>query len=369
MALCFAVNCKKTSMFLKAVVNMKIALLSPIAWRTPPRHYGPWESVVSLLAEGLVKRGVDTTLFATSDSCTAGRLHAVCQRGYEEDASIHPKVWECLHISEVFEQADEFDLIHNNFDFLPLTYSGLVKTPVLTTIHGFSSQSILPVYRKYNTKCFYVSISQADRSPELDYIATIHHGIDLSLFDFNPSPEDYLLFFGRLHHDKGAAEAVQIALACNRKLIMAGIIQDKEYFDTYINPFIDGARIVYLGSAGPEQRNELLGKASALLHPINFDEPFGLSIIEAMACGTPVIAINRGSMPEIINHSSNGFLVSNTEEAKEAVLHIEKINRYECRKTVEHGFTVDRMVDQYVEVYRRIVSGKELKPGHDISRV
>ena len=237
---------------------MRIAMLSPIAWRTPPRHYGPWESVVSLLTEGLVSRGYDVTLFATGDSETSGKLHAVCARGYEEDRSILPKVWECLHISELFEHADDFDIIHNHFDFLPLTYTGLITTPFVATIHGFSSPGILPVYKKYNHKVFYVSISDADRSPDLDYIKTIHHGIDMKQFDFQPEPDDYLLFFGRIHHDKGAREALEIARACNKKLIMAGIIQDEAYYHQYVEPHLDEQSAVYVGSVGPVQRNLLL---------------------------------------------------------------------------------------------------------------
>ena len=190
---------------------MRIAMLSPIAWRTPPRHYGPWESVVSLLTEGLIAKGVDVTLFATADSKTKGKLRAVCKAGYEEDEHGDPKVLECLHISSLFEVADEFDLIHNHFDFSPLTYSNLVTTPIVTTIHGFSSPRILPVYEKYNSNAYYVAISKADRSAKLDYISTIHHGIDLNEFTFNATPEDYLLFFGRIHPDKGAKEAIEIA--------------------------------------------------------------------------------------------------------------------------------------------------------------
>jgi len=334
---------------------MRIGMLSPIAWRTPPRHYGPWESMVSLLTEGLVSRGYDVTLFATGDSKTSGKLHAVCARGYEEDRSVMPKVWECLHISELFEHAEDFDIIHNNFDFLPLTYTGLITTPVVTTIHGFSSPGILPVYKKYNGKVFYVSISDADRSPELDYIKTIHHGIDIKQFDFQPEPDDYLLFFGRIHHDKGAGEALEIAKACNKKLILAGIIQDKAYYHQYIEPHLDNCNAVYVGTAGPVQRNRLLGKAYALLHPINFNEPFGLSVIESMACGTPVIAFNKGSMPELIEHGKNGFLVSGCEEAVEHVVRIKDINRSDCRRTVENRFTVDSMVEEYIDVYTQVL--------------
>ena len=337
---------------------MRIAMLSPIAWRTPPRHYGPWESVVSLLTEGLAARGHAVTLFATGDSLTTGTLHSVCPRGYEEDDSLIPKVWECLHIAEIFEHAGEFDLIHNNFDFLPLSYSGLVDTPVVTTIHGFSSPGILPVYKKYNKNNYYVSISDADRSPELDYIDTIHHGIDIGQFDFEPQPEDYLLFLGRIHPDKGTKEAIEIARACNKKLLIAGIIQDEEYYRRYVVRQLENGRVEYRGSVGPGERNTLLGRARAMLHPIDFNEPFGLSVIEAMACGTPVIAFNRGSMPELIVHGKNGFLVNSLDAALKAVSEVETIDRSYCRQYVEKKFTADRMVEEYIKVYNRILGEK-----------
>ena len=336
---------------------MKIAMLSPIAWRTPPHHYGPWESVVSVLTEGLVRRGVDVTLFATKDSVTRAELRGVCQSGYEEDRSIDPKVWECLHISEVFEHAQEFDLIHNHFDFLTLTYTALVKTPVLTTIHGFSSPKILPVYEKYNGKVHYVSISDADRNERLNYVRTIHHGIELEKFDFNPNPDDYLLFFGRIHPDKGTREGIEIARRAGRRLIIAGIIQDQSYFDAHVKPHIDDNQVQYIGSVGPAERNHVLGQAHALLHPIHFNEPFGLSVVESMACGTPVIAFNRGSMPELITSGTNGFLVHDVAGAVEALAQIGSLERAACRRTVEERFSTGRMVDEYLSVYREILSG------------
>ena len=335
---------------------MHIAMLSPIAWRTPPRNYGPWESVVSLLTEELVSRGYEVTLFATGNSDTSGKLHSVCAQGYEEDQSIIPKVWECLHISELFEQAEDFDIIHNNFDYLPLTYTSFIATPEVTTIHGFSSPGILPVYKKYNNKVSYISISEADRSAELDYIKTIHHGIDLNQFDFQPDPDDYLLFFGRIHPDKGTKEAIEIAGACNKKLILAGIIQDEAYYNQYIVPYLDDKNVIVIGSTGPVQRNQLLGKATALLHPINFEEPFGLSVIESMACGTPVIAFNRGSMPELIENGKNGFTVNTVDDAIEAVGKIKNINRKYCRRYIEQHFTVNQMTEKYIKVYETVLN-------------
>ncbi len=337
---------------------MRIAVLSPVSWRTPPRHYGPWESVVSLLTEELVRLGLDVTLFATRDSQTSGKLVAVCPRPYSEDPSVNPKVAECLHIAEVFERSADYDLIHNHFDFLPLTYSALVETPVLTTIHGFSSPAIIPVYRKYNAQSHYVAISESDRSPELDYIATIHHGIDVARFPFSGAEGEYLLFFGRIHPEKGVHEAIQVAQRVGIKLVIAGIIQDQDYFATKVKPHIDGTTVDYLGSVGPDQRADVLGHALALLHLVSFDEPFGLSLIESMACGTPVIAFDRGSMPEIIRDGETGYIVEDIEGAINAVAAVRTIDRSICRADVEKRFTSTRMARDYVRVYQKILNGE-----------
>ena len=335
---------------------MRIAVLSPISWRTPPRHYGPWESVVSLLTEELVRLGLDLTLFATGDSQTSGKLVAVCPRPYSEDDSVDPKVAECLHISEVFERAADFDLIHNHYDFLPLTYSALVKTPVVTTIHGFSSPSIIPVYKKYNAQSHYVAISEADKSPELDYIATIHHGIDMARFPFLGAEGEYLLFFGRIHPHKGVREAIDVAQRVGIKLVIAGIIQDQDYFAAEVEPHIDGKTVEYLGSVGPDQRADVLGHALALLHLISFEEPFGLSMVESMACGTPVIAYARGSIPEIIRHGETGYIVEDIEHAVNAVANVRSIDRSACREDVEQRFSHTRMARDYVDAYEKILN-------------
>lgn len=335
---------------------MKIAVLAPICWRTPPQHYGPWEQVASNIAEGLVRRGFDITLFATGDSLTQGKLSYICRRPYEEEKTLDPKVWECLHIAHMMERATEFDIIHNNYDFLPLTYSRLVQTPMVTTIHGFSSPQIMPVYKQYNERNYYVSISNADRSPELEYIATVYNGIDVDDFTLKESVGEYLLYFGRIHPDKGTHEAIRIAKRANMPLIISGFIQDHKYYEEKVEPFINGDDIVYAGNAGPEKRDTLLGNAYALLHPINFAEPFGLSVAESMLCGTPVVAFNKGAMPELIVHEKTGFLVANVDEAVCALKDVKQIDRNSCRLWAEKKFSQEKMIDDYIEVYREVLN-------------
>ena len=342
---------------------MRVAMLAPISWRTPPRHYGPWELVTSLLTEALVAKGVDVTLFATADSLTVGRLEAVVPTGYSEDPSLDAKVMEMLHVSHVFEQAKDFDLIHNQADFVPLVFSRLVETPIITTIHGFSSPRIVPVFKRYEDRVEYVAISDADRNPDLRYAATIHHGIPIEAFPFDPEGSDDLLFFGRMHPDKGAGEAIRAAIATDHKLLMAGIIQDEGYYNREVAPFVDGERIVFNGPVGGAARTRALGHAKALLHLIGFEEPFGLSVIEAMACGTPVIAYNKGSMPELIEHGVTGFLVDTFDEAVEAIGRIGEIDRHACRRAVEERFTVERMADKYLALYEAILAELPSKMG------
>jgi glycosyltransferase involved in cell wall biosynthesis len=331
---------------------LRVAVLAPISWRVPPRHYGPWEQFASLLTDGLAERGIDVTLFATADSLTTARLASVVPRGYSEDPDADPKVSECLHIAHVFERADEFDVIHNSFDFLPLTYSELVETPVLTTIHGFSSPSILAVYQRYNASSSYVAISDSDRDPSLDYLATIHHGIDTAAFELHATPGGYLLFFGRIHPDKGTVEAIDVATRCGIPLVIAGIVQDQRYFDELVAPRIDGDTVSFIGAVGPEKRSRLLGGAQALLHLIRFDEPFGYSVVEAMACGTPVIAFTRGSMPELIAAGTTGFLVDDIDGAVGAVGASTTLDRAAIRAHAVERFDAVRMVEAYIEAYR-----------------
>jgi glycosyltransferase involved in cell wall biosynthesis len=337
---------------------MRIAMLAPIAWRTPPRHYGPWELVTSLLTEALVRKGVDVTLFATQDSLTSGKLDGVVPAPYSEDPAIDAKVWEHRHLSHLFAQADRFDLIHNQADFPAHAFAPLVDTPMVTTIHGFSSDRILPMYEPYQDRVHYVAISDADRHPRLRYAATIHHGIDVESFPFDPVGSEDLLFFGRMHPDKGAHHALAVAQASGRRLDLYGIVQDDGYFARDVSPRLgDAAR--YHGAVGGSERLRALGGARALLHLIDFDEPFGLSVVEAMACGTPVIAARRGSMAEIIEHGVNGFLVDSQQEAVAAVEKAAALDRGAVRRSVERRFHVDRMADEYIALYERILGQGE----------
>lgn len=334
---------------------MRVAVLAPISWRVPPRHYGPWEQFASYLTEGLVARGVDVTLFATADSITSARLQAVAPTGYSEDSSLDVKVWEALHIALLFEKATEFDVIHNSFDFLPLVFTRLVETPVVTTIHGFASDATLPVYLEYENRVNYVAISDADRHPALRYAATIHHGIDMADFELGQGGGP-LVFLGRIHPDKGTANAIRVAKEAGVPLVIAGIIQDAEYFERDVEPHLDGESVTYVGAVDPPGRQRLLGGARALLHLIEFEEPFGFSVVEAMACGTPVITHARGSMEEIVQHGVNGFLVANLAEASAAIKDVHWLDRARVRDSVLYRFDVSKMVDNYVTLYERVLA-------------
>jgi glycosyltransferase involved in cell wall biosynthesis len=336
-----------------AIPRKRVAILSPVAWRTPPRQYGAWETVASNITEGLVARGWDVTLFASGDSVTRAHLHAVVDRGYEEDSSADPKVAEYLHISEAFERAAEFDLIHSHYDFMALTYSRLVSTPVLTTIHGFSSPKIMPVYHKYRDG-YFVSVSDSDRAPGLNYLATVYNGIDLSLYPLQQSPGEDLIFLGRIHPDKGVHLAIEAARLSGCTLLIAGIVQDKTYFRERVEPYLDNRRIRYIGPVGVAGKNELFARARALLHLNTIPERFGLVLAEANAAGVPVIAMDLGSCREVIEDGRTGFLVNTVEEAARALQKVRGIERAACRERVQQRFSIDSMVDAYQRVYYKI---------------
>lgn len=333
----------------------RIAVLAPIGWRVPPRHYGPWEWATSILTEGLVRRGHDVTLFATKDAVTSARLEAVVPSPYWETPGLDVKVMESLHCANAFEQADRFDVISNQADFVPLTYSRMVATPVVTTIHGINSQEVLSVYEAYDDRSAYVAISKASREPTLTYSAVIPHGIPLDQFAYSGKGHGYLLSFARLHPDKGIENSIRVARACGRHLVIAGIIADRPYFDEKILPEL-GMDVVYVGSVKPHERSRLLGEADALLHLISFEEPFGFPVVEAMATGTPVIGFRRGALPETIVDGVTGFLVDDVAAAVEAVGRIGEIDRATCRAHVEQRFGADRMAEDYERAFERVLA-------------
>jgi glycosyltransferase involved in cell wall biosynthesis len=335
---------------------VKVAILGSIAWRTPPRDYGPWERIAGLLASGLHARGVDVTLFATLDSQTPAKLDGVSERGYAEDPDVDGRVWEALHVAHALERSSEFDIVHNNLDWLPLAFEQFFRAPLITTIHGFSGPKIMPVYQRATSA--FVSISLADRAPGLRYVANVYHGVDSAELPFDAHGGDSLVCFGRIHPDKGTADAIEIAAKAGRKLVICGIVHDQSYFHERIEPHIDGDRVTYLGSIGPQQRAEVLGSAAALIHPIAFAEPFGLSVVESMTCGTPVVAYDRGSMPEVVDPGSTGYLVASLDEAVEAVEAATALDRTVCRQVAERRWSAARMVDDYVRVYGEVLAAE-----------
>lgn len=335
---------------------MKIALLGPVAWRTPPRAYGPWEQVVSLLAEGLVERGVEVTLFATLDSQTKAILDGVCPQPYNESDDMDGRVWEAMHVAHCLSRSAGFDVVHNHLDWLPLAFSQLCAAPMVTTVHGFGDPRILPAYRR--SRSHFVSISDADRAPGLPYLATVHHGLDLSQFPLGDGSSGCLVAFGRIHPDKATADAIEIARRAGRPLLICGPVHDADYFRLRVQPFVDGVSVRYLGNVGPAERAAVLGGAVALLHPLGFDEPFGLSVVEAMACGTPVIAYPRGALPETVSPGVTGFLVDGVDAAVAAVTPAAQLDRNEVFATARRKFSADRMVDDYLRIYEDVTEGR-----------
>lgn len=335
-------------------------MLAPIAWRTPPEHYGPWELIASLLTEGLVARGVDVTLFATLDSVTAAVLDGVCPHGYAEDARLDGRVWEALHVSHALARSGEFELVHNHLDWLPLAFGEHARAPMVTTVHGFSGAGILPAYTR--SRSAFVAISDSDRCAGLGYAGTIHHGIDPRMFPYRAARGDYLVSFGRIHPDKGTADAIQIARRAGRRLVICGIVQDEQYFADAVKPHADGDQVIFLGSVGPRRRADVLGGAGVLLHPVHFDEPFGLSVVEAMVCGTPVVAYRRGSMPEVVDEGVTGYLAHDIDSAVDAVRAAARLDRAAVHARALARFSADRMVEDYLRVYEMLLMPASTSP-------
>ena len=331
--------------------------MAPISWPTPPPGYGPWEQVAFNIADGMRRRGADVTLFATGNSQFDGPVESVIPIGANEDPAINGEVYASLHIGHLWERAGDFDLIHNNYDWKPMTYGlGTKSPPLLTTIHGFSSPPILAAYYACASRSFFCSISDADRDPGLDYLGTTYNGIDPAEFTFRDEPGGYLVFLGRFHPEKGTHLAIEIAKRAGVRLKIAAIPQDETYFREMVEPHIDGDRVQFLGAVQREARNELLGNALALVHMTTRPERFGLTMVEAMACGTPVLGANMGSVPEIVLDGVTGFVCDDVAGAVARVPKLAALDRRACRARVEAEFTVERMIDRYADVYEKAVT-------------
>jgi glycosyltransferase involved in cell wall biosynthesis len=339
--------------------GLRLAVLAPISWPTPPPGYGPWEQIASNIAEGMHARGLDVTLFATGNSRFSGKLASIVPVGINQDPALSGDVFASLHIAELFRRAGEFDLIHNNFDWKPMTYAlATTAPPLLTTIHGFSSPQILAAYYGCAHRCFFCSISDADRDPGLSYLATAYNGIDPTEFTFRDRPGEYLVFLGRFHPEKGAHLAIEVATRAGVRLKMAAIPHDERDCREEIAPRIDGDRIQFLGPVEREARNELLGNALALVHMTTRPERFGLTMVEAMACGTPVLGAAMGSVPEIVIDNVTGFVCPTVDEAVAKVPELASLDRRECRTRVEREFSIERMIDRYLDAYRAALAQK-----------
>jgi glycosyltransferase involved in cell wall biosynthesis len=349
---------------------MRIAQVAPLWERVPPPAYGGIELVVGLLTDELVRRGHDVTLFASGDSISLAKLESVHPQALRLDSTVKEYgIYEMLQMSRVYEQASEFDIIHSHMGCSALPYGNLVKTPTVHTLHG--------IFTPDNEKMFtharsqpYVSISNAQREPRLNLncVATVYNGIDLSTYKFHEKPQDppYLAFLGRISPEKGTHVAIEIAKRSGWRLKMAGKVDvvDVKYFEEEIKPLIDGKQIEYLGEADHTQKNELIGGAVATLFPITWREPFGLVMVESMAAGTPVIAMELGSTSEVIAHGKTGFLCHNVDEFVEAIDKVGQLNRHTCREHVMNHFSVQRMTDGYEAVYQQILAERFAQNGH-----
>lgn len=341
---------------------MRIGILAPISWRTPPRKYGPWEQVCANLADGLAERGHEVYLFATGDSATKARLISVCPKPLGENPGLPSRPWELIHIGNALREADrlELDLLHNHMNYLTLPFARLIRTPVITTLHGAAllEADSREAYRQFpDLPCISISYAERQGCPELNYIDNVYNGIRLESFDFSPGGGEYLLFIGRICPDKGADLAIEAARLTGLPLVIAGIVPggQEQFFETKIRPWIDGKQIRFVGEVGPVERNRLMGGALALLHLIRAPEPFGLVMAEAMACGTPVVGFGLGSVPEVVEHEKTGYVVHTMEEAVAAIGRISEISRADCRKRAEEHFTIDHMVDGYERAFANFV--------------
>ncbi len=347
---------------------MNIALLAPIAWRTPPHHYGGWELVASQLAEGLVRRGHTVTLFATADSLTSARLESVCPHPLNQPGSqLDSRVYETLHIAHAYERAATLgvDVLHNHAGCFGVPPARTAPFPVLTTLHGSAAETgSRTLYEHYDEQP-YVSISEAERrlAPDLNYAATVYNGIDVAAFSGHPNPEDYLIVLGRMSPDKGIHLAIRVAQRSGRRLVLAGIVpaENQAYFAQQVQPHLQAGAVEFVGPVDHKHKNHWLSRAYASLHLVTYEEAFGLTMAESMACGTPVVAVHRGSVPEVVEDGQTGFVIpagdddTVVEAAVQALGKAGSLDRAQVRATAQQRFDTQRMVEGYERVYETIL--------------
>ena len=339
---------------------MRIAQVAPLIESVPPKHYGGTERIVSYLTEELVRAGHDVTLFASGDSVTSARLIAPCQRSLRKNERCKdPVAREVLLLDHVIEHVDEFDLIHFHTGYLHFPISRYLRVPHVTTLHGrLDIPDVIPVFDRFRNEPL-ISISNAQRQPLewANWQATIYHGLPTEQFQCRPNPGDYLAFLGRISPEKRADRAIEIAKRAGMPLKLAAKVDraDRRYFKRVIEPLLAESHVDWVGEITDRDKNEFLGSAYALLFPIDWPEPFGLVMIEAMACGTPVIAYNGGSVPEVMEDGVTGFIVEGLDDAAKSVSRVCDVSRARCRNTFERRFAASRMASDYIEIYKRLI--------------
>ncbi|MDD3013827.1 MAG: glycosyltransferase family 4 protein [Candidatus Gastranaerophilales bacterium] len=341
---------------------MRIAQVAPLWECVPPKAYGGTELVVYILCEEYARRGFDVTLFAAGTSTTSAALEPIIKTPMREQNIKYPIYHELQSISKVLEKWEEFDIIHNHIGFQFLPFAGLINIPIVTTLHGaFIVKEEIEFYNSYKKNPL-VSISDSQRTgaPGLNYVSTVYNGIQVEKYPFEPqynSDKPYLAFLGRFSEEKGPHLAIKLAKETGWKLIMAGKIDiaDRAFYEREVKPQIDNKQIIYIGELGHEAKCELLKGAYATVHPVTWPEPFGLVMAESMACGTPLLALKNGSIPEVISNGKTGYIENNINDLIKRVKDIEKIDRQACRKHVEKNFSAQKMADGYLSVYKKLM--------------
>src|SRR5882724_8265861 len=342
---------------------MRIAQVAPLYERVPPLYYGGTERIVSYLTEELIKQGNDLTLFASGDSITKARLISPCDRSLRLDSACQDRLaYQFLQLEQVYQNAASFDVVHFHIDYLHYPFSRRFEAPHVSTLHGrLDLLDLVPLYREFSDVPV-VSISNSQRTPLpwINWQGTVHHGLPVDLYKFKRSEGSYLAFVGRISPEKRVDRAIEIAKLAKMKLKIAAKVDaiDRCYVDKEIRPLLDDPLVEFIGEIGEKEKAELLGNAYALLFPIDWVEPFGLVMIEAMACGTPVVAFRRGSVPEVIDDGVTGFIVDGIEESLQALDKVHDFDRERCRKVFDERFSVGRMAGDYLKIYERLLETK-----------